>query len=279
MANKAIESEAVLTPLPAATVTLVRDGAQGLEVLMMRRNLQSGFVPGHHVFRGGAVDEHDGSEEVAPLCAGLDDQNASAILGVASGGLAYWVAALREAFEEAGLLLAYSAGGEIIELVQPQAVERFSVHRRAIDDGMRTFAAVLGEENLRLATDRLVYFAHWITPVGRSRRYDTRFFIAEAPPSQEALSDRRETIDHVWITPGAALDKERRREFEMRLPTVRTLELFAQFERTASLLAAMRKLREVPAILPRPIGRERYLLPGDPGYEEAGEVKSKRTEK
>ena len=269
MPDKLIENDAVLTPLPAATVTLVRDRAHGIEVLMMQRNLHSGFVPGHHVFPGGAVDEHDGSEEVGALCAGLDDQSASAILGVPRGGLAYWVAAIREAFEEAGLLLAYGAGGAIIELMQSQAVARFSAYRRAVDEGIRTFADVLGEEQLRLATDRLVYFAHWITPIGRSRRYDTRFFIAEAARSQEALSDRRETIDHVWITPGAALDKERRGEFEMRLPTVRTLELFAQFDRTATLIAAMRDSRDIPAILPRLIGDEQYLLPGEPGYEDA----------
>lgn len=257
-----------IAPVPAATVTLVRDGRHGLEVLMMQRNLQSGFVPGNYLFPGGALDDQDAHPDIGALCTGLTDAKASAVLGIASGGLASWVAAVREAFEEAGLLLAYGPGGGIVELIRDDTIGRFSAHRRAVDEGSRSLAAVLREEGMRIAADQLAYFSHWITPVGRSRRYDTRFFITEAPHAQEPLSDSRETISHVWITPGAALDKYRGGGFEMRLPTISTLELFASFEHVASLLKAMRAQRVVPAILPRITRDGRHLLPGDPGYEE-----------
>lgn len=256
-------------PVPSATVTLVRDGGHGLEVLMMERNLKSVFVPGNYVYPGGAVDAPDAASAAFELCAGLDDALASALLGVASGGLAYWVAAIRESFEEAGLLLAYDSGGGIVELIRDEVIERFSAHRRAVDEGSRTLAAIVGEEGLRIAADQLVYFSHWITPVGGPRRYDTRFFIAEAPRAQAPLHDNRETISHVWIHPGAALDRHRAGSFKMRTPTVRTLQLFAAHDNAGSLIKAMRSQKSVPLIQPRISRDGRRLLPGEAGYEEA----------
>ncbi len=258
-----------ITPVPAATVTLVRDAGRGLEVLMMERSLQSAFVPGNYVYPGGAVDAQDAAPDASGLCAGLDDARASALLGVASGGLAYWVAAIRESFEEAGLLLACDPRGGIVELIRDDVIERFSAHRRAVDEGSRSLAAIVREEGLRIAADRMVYFSHWITPVGGPRRYDTRFFIAEAPGAQTPLHDNRETISSVWIHPGAALDRHRAGEFKMRTPTVRTLEMFAAYDNCGSLIEAMRAQKNVTAIQPR-IGRDgRRLLPGEAGYEEA----------
>src|SRR5438105_2758947 len=98
---------AVVPALPAATVSLVRDTPDGLEVLMLQRNFQSEFMPGMFLFPGGAVDPGDKAAAVASRCAGLDDARASAELGLAEGGLAYWAAAIRESFEEASVLLAY----------------------------------------------------------------------------------------------------------------------------------------------------------------------------
>lgn len=260
---------AEITPIPSATVTLVRDTAGGLEVLMMQRNFNSGFVPGAYLFPGGAVDEQDAAPDASELCVGLDDTQASGALGITSGGLAYWIAAIRESFEEAGLLLAYEPGGGLVELLRDDMIERFSVHRRAVDEGGRSLAAIVREEGLRIAVDRLVYFSHWITPVGAPRRYDTRFFVAKAPAAQAPLHDNRETISHVWIRPGAALDQHRAGKFKMRIPTAHTLEQFAGFDRAASLLDAVRAQRVAPAILPRIDKNGRRLLPGDAGYEEA----------
>jgi 8-oxo-dGTP pyrophosphatase MutT (NUDIX family) len=260
---------AELVPLPAATVTLVRDGAEGPEVLMMQRNLNSGFVPGAHVFPGGALDDADNASDLHALCAGLDEAAANRALGVAAGGLAYWAAAIRECFEEAGVLMAYDAAQQLIALDLPALSDRFRGHRHALNTGARAFIEIMREERLKLATDQLIYFSHWITPVSAPRRYDTRFFVAAAPPAQQPLHDNHETISHLWVRPAAALDSHRDNRFSMRLPTVRTLEEFAAFDSAAALLLAMRDKRDIDANLPRITRSGTYLVPGDAGYEEA----------
>lgn len=258
-----------ITPVPAATVTLVRDSSHGLEVLMLQRNFQSGFMPGMHVFPGGALDESDYLEETCALCCGLDDPTASGILNLERGGLAYWIAAIRESFEEAGILLACDARGDMVGLSEPADIERFRAHRHALNTGEQEFGALMARENLRLAADQLIYFSHWITPVGAPRRYDTRFFIARAPDAQDALHDNLETIDHLWARAPVALEAHAKREFNMRTPTLKTLELFARYTSADELIEAMRALHEVPALLPRIAKDGRRLLPGDPGYDEA----------
>lgn len=256
-----------ITPLPAATVTLVRDADRGLEVLLLQRNLQSGFMPGMFLFPGGALDPDDAAAEVSALCCGLGERDAAAALNTAGRALAYWAAAIRECFEEAGVLLAYGASGELVRLKDTEARERYARYRAALNAGERSFVDLLREEKLTLAVDRLTYFSHWITPVGAPRRYDTRFFVAEAPIEQDALHDNRETIHHVWMSPGAALDRFRSGEYKMRTPTVKTLEEFAQYDCAAGLIAGMRGKREIPAIQPRLNERGERLMPGDPGYE------------
>lgn len=257
-----------MTPLPAATVAIVREARGGFEVLMLQRNFQSGFMPGMHLFPGGALDEADSAAEAATLCCGLDDLAASEVLGLESGGLAYWVAAIRESFEEAGILLAYDARGDLVSLRDEAVSARFLAHRRVLNAGEREFIALLHEEGLRLATDRLTFFSHWITPVGAPRRYDTRFFLALAPEGQEPLHDSREAIDHLWVNPAAALDRMRKGELKMRTPTVHTLKLFADHDTVTSLRAALSERRDIGAILPRITKDGRRLLPGDAGYDE-----------
>ncbi|HWI15207.1 MAG TPA: hypothetical protein VNT02_13180 [Burkholderiales bacterium] len=261
---------AEITPLPAATVILVRDKRDGVEVLLLQRNHQSGFMPGMFLFPGGAVDPEDAASDVAALCCGVDEAQAAETLGAATGALAYWAAAARECFEEAGMLLAYDSTGELVRLKDEQVRQQYAAYRAEVNAGTRLFAHVLRDEALRLAADRLAYFSHWITPVGAPRRYDTRFFVAEAPREQDALHDNRETIHHVWISPGEALDRFRSGEFKMRTPTVKTLEDFAQFRSASTLMAAMRTRTNVPAILPRINERGERLMPGDPGYEAIG---------
>lgn len=258
-----------IKPQPAATVTLIRDTDDGIEVLMLQRNYQSGFMPGMYVFPGGALDASDSSQEAMALCSGLDDAVASAILKVERGGLAYWIAAIRESFEEAGLLLAHDARGEMVALKEPESVERFAAYRRALNAGEQEFIAMLRAENLLLPVERLVFFSHWITPAGAPRRYDTRFFIAHAPDAQEVLHDNLETIGHRWVKPKAALAAHAAGEFKMRTPTHKTLELFARHSTAGGLIEALRAMKEVPEILPRIAKDGRRVLPGEPGYEEA----------
>lgn len=261
-------------PMPSATVTIVRDAAGGIEVLMMKRNLKSGFVPGMYVFPGGGLDDTDLLFKNNGLCNCFDDASASGALGMACDGLAYWIAAIREAFEESGLLLARNAAGETLSLSDPQTARRFTEHRRRLNAGTTEFPALLQMENLQLAADQLTYFAHWITPVGLPRRYDTRFFMAEAPPGQEPLQDERETIAATWVSPGGALSRHRRGEFEMRTPTVRTLEGFSDYDNVANLRRALAAQRDVRVMLPR-IGPDgSRVLPGEPGYEALGAADS-----
>jgi len=259
----------------AATVMLVRDRANGdgLEVFMLRRNLNSDFVGGAFVFPGGAVDEADRHADLEAVCTGRSDDQASVLLGVDKGGLAYWVAAIRECFEEAGVLLA-TRDDEIISFKDPETADRFNLHRKAVDSGDMRLLEVCDREGLKLAVDQIHYFSHWITPEGPPRRYDTRFFVAAAPPEQVPLHDDRETIANTWIRPQEALDRHAAGEFEIIFPTIKNLEAIARFDRSEDLLAAAAAIEEVPTILPRIVaspdgGGVRILLPGDPGYDEA----------
>ena len=259
----------------AATVMLVRDvepEGSGFEVFMLRRNLNSDFIGGAYVFPGGAVDEVDRHADLEAICEGRSDDQAGAMLGVESGGLAYWVAAIRECFEEAGVLLAYDEGGEVVSFADAEVQTRFTAHRAAVDSGERRLIEVCAQEHLRLAVDRIHYFSHWITPIGPPRRYDTRFFVAAAPPEQVPLHDDRETIANLWVRPADALALHEKGELDLIFPTIKNLEAIARFGSSAELLDAAAAVEEVPAILPRITADEhgvRILLPGDPGYDDA----------
>ncbi len=257
---------------------LVRDapavsGGTALEVLMVRRNLRSDFVGGAYVFPGGAVDLLDGGAEAEALSAGRSDAEASALLGVGSGGLAYWVAVVRETFEEAGLLLARREGGPGLLAGDPEEEARFAAARAAVNTGTRRFLDLCRDERLQLGVGDIHYFAHWITPRGAPRRYDTRFFVAAAPPGQIAAHDAGETIAEVWISPHDALARHRAGEIEVIFPTIRNLQAIGRFATSAELLeAAARASSAVPTIEPRvvPDGNGmRIVLPGDPSYERA----------
>ena len=255
----------------AAPVMLVRDGEQGMEVFMLRRSLNAAFVGGAYVFPGGAVDDADRHENLEPICEGLSDTDASLRLGVDGGGLAYWVAAIRESFEEAGVLLAYTADGDVVRLDDPAVEAPFVAHRAAIDGGRRRLVDVCVEEHLRLAVDSIHYFSHWITPEGPPRRFDTRFFVARAPEGQEPLHDDRETIANIWVRPQDALDRHADGELDMITPTLRNLQAIGRFDTAAALMDAAAVQTDIPAIMPRVVddgGGVRILLPGDPGYDD-----------
>ena len=254
----------------AATVMLLRDGPGGLEVFMLRRNLNSDFVGGAYVFPGGAVDPADGGTDLDDFVLGRSDADTSELLGVDAGGLAYWVAAIRESFEEAGLLLAYDGSGSHVELVDPDVVARFAEHRRLVDCGERGLVDVCRAEGLRLATDAIHYFSRWITPLGAPRRYDTRFFVALAPGGQTPLHDDREVIANLWIRPEDALEQHAAGRFELIFPTVRSLEALMRFEVAAAVIEHAAGVESIDPILPRIVedsGSLRIVLPGDEVYD------------
>jgi 8-oxo-dGTP pyrophosphatase MutT (NUDIX family) len=266
----------VTEPVPirdAATVMLVRDADDGPEVFMLRRSLGASFVGGAYVFPGGAVDPHDRTSEAEAICDGLTDVAASRRLGLAAGGIAYWVAAIRECFEEAGVLLARSAAGQVVRFDEPAVEARFETHRRAVHDGERRLVEVCVEEDLRLITDDIHYVSHWITPVGEPRRFDTRFFVARAPEAQTPLHDDRETIESLWIRPADALARQAAGELFMIPPTIANLRFLEPHDSAAKILAAAGEIADVPAIQPKlrvdPDGKVvGILLPGQPGFDD-----------
>jgi glyoxylase-like metal-dependent hydrolase (beta-lactamase superfamily II)/8-oxo-dGTP pyrophosphatase MutT (NUDIX family) len=263
---------APVLPRPAATLVVVRNADAGMEVLLMHRTTAMEFAGGAHVFPGGAVDAGDAG--LAAACARLDDAAASRRLDVASGGLAYWVCAIRECFEEAGLLYAY-AGDALVRFDSPVAREDAPSLRRALNAGDTTFPALVATLGLRLATDRLAYLSHWITQAGRPRRYDTRFFIAAAPEHQRPMHDAGETVAHEWLVPRIALERHARGEVQLLFPTLKTLELLAGFDRVADALDYAHTPRAMPPMSPRlASGRDgpKLLVPGDYAYAEVGKL-------
>ena len=253
----------------AATVLILRDGLDGLEVFMLKRNLNSDFVGGAYVFPGGAVDPADAEVAVAQRCPDLDDVEASRRLGLAVGGLAFWVAAIRESFEEAGVLLARHADGRRLDLSDPGAAERFAGHRDDVDNERRTIAEVAVQEDLHLDVGQLHYFSRWITPLGAHRRYDTRFFVCAAPEGQEVVEDSRELIGTQWLTPAEALRRHDAGDITMIFPTVRTLVALSRFDRADAVLDHARAQSRVEGILPTISDGDdgmRIVLPGDPEH-------------
>jgi 8-oxo-dGTP pyrophosphatase MutT (NUDIX family) len=260
-----------LIPRPAATVLTLRDRPTGFEVLMLRRNLKSEFVGGAHVFPGGAVDEGDGDPDMRQYVLGLDDEQASTRLALASGGLAYYVACLRELFEEAGLLIACGANAEPVDLGDPAVMRRMAAHRRGLNDGSLTLLEVLRSEDLVLDVRGLAYLAHWVTPAGPPRRYDTRFFVVLAPGDQRAAHDDGETIEEHWLRPKDALMAHQEGDFTMILPTIRNLQAVSHFDTSREVLDYACALTDIVCVEPRMVtrgGEAVILLPGDEGFDD-----------
>jgi len=247
------DSRGTPSPRPAATVILVRDGAAGVETFLMERS-GFGLFGGLHVFPGGKVDGTDRAAHWEDISDGPDDATASRILGLETGGLGYWIACVRECFEEAGVLLAKDRRGGPLPLARSEARARFGRWRERLNAGeTHALEAMCGEEDLRLTTDQLAYVSHWITPHGQPTRFDTRFFLARAPSEQEALHDGHETIESEWIRPKRALERFAAGELNLISPTFKNLEAIADFPTTAALLAAKRRIdpETIPTILPR----------------------------
>lgn len=252
---------------------LIRDGDDGLEVFMVQRTHSAAFARSQFVFPGGRVDEADHHVDFEPVCDGVDDATASARLGLASGGLAWIVAAIRECFEEAGVLLArHRDEGGIVRFDTPAKADRFAAARREIHAGERSLVDLCAAEDLLLLAADIHIAAHWITPIGERRRFDTRFFVARAPEAQEPLHDDGETIASLWVRPADALARWERREMQMFPPTVATLRDLSRHATADDAIAAVRDAGVPPVVLPRVVlgddGRfVDIVLPGDERYD------------
>ena len=264
---------AALSPRPAATLVVVRDAAAssgGIEVLLSRRAERGDHNSGAWVFPGGVVDGRDGDAQVC--CDGIDDASASHRLGVERGGLAYYVAAVRECFEESGLLFACTANGDWVDLDGADAA-RLAPWRGALHRGERSMAELCAAEDLQLATHRLVYLSHWLTPLGRPKRFDTRFFLAALPAGQTAVHDGAELVEQQWLAPAEAL--ARSATLKLLTPTQKTLETLARFADVASLMAWAAAPRTVPLVMPRVANGTagfRPVLPDEGPWAELGRI-------
>lgn len=230
------------TPHPAATIVLLRQGERALEVLLMRRHRSSGFVPGAWVFPGGRVDPADSGPSLYERVRGLPRP--------VEPPSSFWNAALRELFEETGVLLARSRdeqGEWAPDAGSDRGLER--CRRRLMDESM-TLLDVLEEQDVVLDASGTVHIAHWVTPVVEPRRYDTHFFAAALPDGRAALPDPREMTEAAWLSPAAALDRFHEGKLPMVFPTVRTLESLADYQTVDHALEALRRA-PVPRILPR----------------------------
>jgi 8-oxo-dGTP pyrophosphatase MutT (NUDIX family) len=236
---------------PAATVMIIRDaatGEPGIEVFMLRRTLKAAFGSGMYVFPGGRVEASDG-----------DDLER-----------AHRLAAVRECFEEAGILLAHTPGTfETITDGHLALAERAGVY-----DGSVDLLALCAEHGLEPAIEQLVWVAHWITPKGESpRRFDTRFYLVPAPAGQTSTHDDNETIASLWVSPREALERQAAGELTMMPPTIASLEFIARFDDVEAAMEAARALPTPSSITPKlRLGADWSFvgisIPGDADYDE-----------
>ncbi len=269
-------------PLHAATVVPLRDrAAGGFELFMVKRHDKSGFMASAHVYPGGKLDEADCAATTAACCEGVSAEQAAALMAPLGErlsddaplsperALGLFVAAVREVFEESGLLLAREAGpgGAALSFEDPEVAARFSTWRQQLWSGALSMTELAEREGLVYTLGELRYFAHWITPEVEPRRFNTRFFFARAPAGQIPLHDDRETVASGWFSPAEALDRHDKGEIFLAPPTLRTLEDMRPFSSVEAVMAAAPE--RCVAIMPRFAeldGRLTLLLPGDPLY-------------
>jgi 8-oxo-dGTP pyrophosphatase MutT (NUDIX family) len=246
-----------VTPRPAATCVLMRPHAGGgVEVFMVRRHIQSEFAPDVYVFPGGSVTSDDQQAERTPgLCVAAEGNDT-----VGSG---FRVAALRECFEEAGVLLA-RRGAEMLAIGEGD-VARIADYRTALQQRQLTMSVLAERERLTFATDALTAWAHWITPEAMPKRFDTHFFLAEMPASQEAAYDHLETTDGVWITPEEASAGYERGDFPLvfaQIHQLRELHGLGSFADARARFAGHAPRTIMPRVVERD-GKPVILLPDE----------------
>lgn len=259
------------SPKDAATVAVLRDTDEGIETFMLRRDSGHEFMPDVWVFPGGRVERRDRDGELSASALGLSPRRAVREIGgdideKTARGL--FIAAIRETFEEARLLLATDTDGRAIGADSTDDLDRL---RSRLEDDEVTLREIAERIDGRFCADRLVYFAHWITPEFESRRYDTRFFATAAPPGQIACHDGGETTRGTWLSPDAALRRYRAGDFRLAPPTICVLEDFRRFDDVDELLGDLSNRSAPPVVRPQLLEEATdaptLVLPGDPEYD------------
>ncbi len=249
------------TARPAATIMLLRDGPDEVEVFMVVRHHAIDFASGALVFPGGRVEETDHELAARPQ----DCPNPGRL---STEDLAFRVAAIRETFEECGVLFARPR--ESVELIDAETLKRLEQqHRAALNAGSIGFDSMLESEGLVPASDLLVHFAHWITPKSQPKRYDTQFFLAEAPPAHLAVHDGWEAVESIWITPAQALADAAAGKYKLVFATAKNLEKLGH-SRTVHEAMATARAAKVVTVQPRGIrlegGKRLLRIPMEAGY-------------
>jgi 8-oxo-dGTP pyrophosphatase MutT (NUDIX family) len=242
---------------------------------MVRRHEATAFMGGAQVFPGGRVDAADADADQS-WCDGIDHAARQLTELSRAGAIAYHVAAARELFEEAGVLLARAAGGSFVSLRGAEDHARFRQYRSDVHSHATTFGDVVRRERLRLALDALILFAHWVTPPIDTRQFDTRFFLARVPPEQTPAHDETETTESTWVTAADAIAQAEAGSIMLPPPTwtsLRELEPFRSVDEALAWARSRRVSRRQPLLLEQG-GVRMLVIPGDPLHPEpaAGEI-------
>ena len=255
-------AEAV-APRNASTILLLRDNAAAkeIEVFMMVRHYEIDFNSGALVFPGGSVDKGDKEIIATPaLYSGGE--------GLDEATLSFRIAAIRETFEESGILLARPKGSK--DLIDAKSAEAIALaHRTELNEGKISFLRVLADNGMVLALDELMPYAHWITPEGMPKRFDTWFFLAAAPPEQAGAHDGKESTDSIWVSPREALEGGESGRFKLPFPTTRNL---IKLGKQGSVTAALDDSRGKPVVSVMPVmtkdgDKRRLRIPIEAGYD------------
>jgi 8-oxo-dGTP pyrophosphatase MutT (NUDIX family) len=255
----------IVAPRPASTILLLRDSAaKEIEVFMMVRHHQIEFNSGALVFPGGSIDKNDREIAANPALYSAGE-------ALDSDALGFRIAAIRETFEESGILLARPRGSNAL-VDAKQASEIEAAHRTALCEGKTTFLNILVENGLVLALDELVPYAHWITPEGMPKRFDTWFFLAAAPPEQVGAHDGKESTESIWVSPREAVAGGESGRFKLPFPTTRNL---IKLGKQTSVRGALEDSRGKPIVTVMPVmtkhnGGRLLRIPLEAGYD--GEV-------
>jgi 8-oxo-dGTP pyrophosphatase MutT (NUDIX family) len=253
----------------AATVILVRHSeSAGWKIFLARRHHKQSFMAGAYVFPGGQVENYDKSSGLGSYIKKSPDFNPARILQEnelpEEEALGFFIAAIRETFEEVGILLGGSLSGDFVSFHDRNIRARYSEHRRRLYASEISLSEIAREEDIVFFPDVLVPYAHWITPEFENMRFDTRFFLAKLPPEQRPVADATELTESLWVTPKNALEMHQRKEIMLMPPTLKTIEELCAFKSIDELFAATAK-KDIYPILPQLSGNC-ILLPHDPEY-------------